>query len=361
MNKDYKNNSENKGFMVNESCKILFVGDSSYEMYVKAFYNAARNMSCITPMLVDFGKLNTAVSKKNALLRVERHYKLGLDVSKINKEIINYVYNNEVDIVFLYACDIVTVKTVRRLTKKAYVAVYNNDNPFSEYYQKYKWRNVLHSCKYADTVYSYRESNISEYKKCGAKKVKLMRSYYIKERNYYIPDEKIDMQIPDVCFIGHYEDDERIEYIRELADTGIDVGIPESWKSLNIDNDHLIYIAKTHSKYNDILNKTKIAIVFLSSINKDTYTRRCFEIPAVRTLMVAPFTPDIASMYEDSKEVVLYNNKTEFIEKISYYLEHDEERRNIAEAGYRRLIKDGNEVTDRIDQIINDWKKSNKK
>ncbi len=218
------------------------------------------------------------------------------------------------------------------------------------------WANLRRSLKYADMVYSYRQSDIDDYEKNGAKTVKMLRSYYMKSRNYYIPDESIDLNVPSVVYIGHYEDDGRADYIKALLDEGIEVGANYAWPNLGWNTERLIRFDKQTSmgRYNELLNKAKIAIVFLSSINNDTYTRRCFEIPAVKTLMIAPYTSDIASMYDEGKEAVLFRNKEEFVEKIKYYLSHEDERSLICDAGYDRLVKNGNEVGDRVREILND-------
>ena len=73
--------------------------------------------------------------------------------------------------------------------------------------------------------------------------------------------------------------------------------------------------------------------------------------------MVAPYTDDIASMFEDGKEVVLYRDEQEFVEKIQYYLEHEDERMRIANAGYERLMRDGHEVSDRVEQVMGAYKR----
>ena len=68
--------------------------------------------------------------------------------------------------------------------------------------------------------------------------------------------------------------------------------------------------------------------------------------------MLAPYTKELASMYEENKEVVFYRDKSEFVQKIQYYLEHNEERNAIANAGYERVIRDGHEVRNRVWQIV---------
>lgn len=344
--------------MLNKKCRLLFVGDSSYDMYVKAYYNAAKKMNDIEADLIDFDKLNTSISKDRFILRFERHYKFGYHIGLINKTVIEFVNKKKPDIVFLYTCDIITAATVKSISRKTYVAIYNNDNPFSKYYPKYQWQHFLKGLKYANIVYSFRKSNIEEYKRNGAVNVKIMRGYYIKERNYYIPDEDISFNVPKVCFLGHYEDDGRIQYIKALSDKGIDVGVPSDWKRYTITCANISYLENTHTHYNELLNKTKIAIVFLSHINDDTYTTRNFEIPAVKTMMLTPDNNDIRKLFVEGKEAVFYTDVDSFVEKVMYYLSNESEREEIAEAGYERLIHDGHEASDRVRDIIMDWEQN---
>ena len=197
---------------------------------------------------------------------------------------------------------------------------------------------------------------IQDYLDAGCKRVEVLRSYYIKERNYYIENPKI--KVPKVLFLGHYEDDGRAGYIKGLLDEKIEVGIFKAgWEKLEVGNPYLIRLENTfESSYNEMLNAADIAIVFLSQINKDTYTTRCFEIPMTKTLMVAPYNDDLASMFQEDKEIVFYRNKDEFVNKVKYYLGHEEERMKIAEAGYDRVVQDGHEAMDRVNFIMDLYK-----
>ena len=60
----------------------------------------------------------------------------------------------------------------------------------------------------------------------------------------------------------------------------------------------------------------------------------------------------LMAVVEDGKEVVLYRNEQEFVEKVKYYLEHEDERLQIANAGYERVMRDGHEVCDRVKQVM---------
>ena len=56
----------------------------------------------------------------------------------------------------------------------------------------------------------------------GYSNVTLLRSYFIKERNYPIPDLQTQKYKADVIFAGHYEDDGRDSFIKTILDAGID-------------------------------------------------------------------------------------------------------------------------------------------
>jgi spore maturation protein CgeB len=105
--------------------------------------------------------------------------------------------------------------------------------------------------------------------------------------------------------------------------------------------------------YNLALNSSKIALVFLSKLNNDTYTRRCFEIPATKSFMLSQYSEDLSILFKDGIEAVYFNSYIDLKHKIEYYLFHDNERKKIAEAGYNKLISDGHEASDRADDVIN--------
>jgi spore maturation protein CgeB len=48
----------------------------------------------------------------------------------------------------------------------------------------------------------------------------------------------------------------------------------------------------------------------------------------------------LGQIFEIGKEIVAYRGENELIEKLNYYLEHDDERKKIALNGYRRVLRD---------------------
>ncbi|PIR26825.1 MAG: hypothetical protein COV41_00565, partial [Candidatus Brennerbacteria bacterium CG11_big_fil_rev_8_21_14_0_20_43_10] len=49
---------------------------------------------------------------------------------------------------------------------------------------------------------------------------------------------------------------------------------------------------------------------------------------------------NLRDYYVDGKEIVIFKDTADMIEKIKYYLAHDKEREAIAQAGYERTIRE---------------------
>lgn len=67
---------------------------------------------------------------------------------------------------------------------------------------------------------------------------------------------------------------------------------------------------------------------------------RTFEIAACATLQLTDARDDLASFYTPGVEIVTYTTPQEMVEKIDYYLTHEEERQAIAMRGMYRTMRD---------------------
>lgn len=64
---------------------------------------------------------------------------------------------------------------------------------------------------------------------------------------------------------------------------------------------------------------------------------RVLDIMACGGFVITNSQPEITEYFEDGTEIVTFQSAEECLDKISYYLEHDEERLSIASAGQRRV------------------------
>jgi len=67
---------------------------------------------------------------------------------------------------------------------------------------------------------------------------------------------------------------------------------------------------------------------------------RLFEATGAGTMLITDRKANLHEMFEPEKEVVTYGSDGECLEMIKHYLDHEQERRNIAEAGQRRTLQD---------------------
>ena len=79
---------------------------------------------------------------------------------------------------------------------------------------------------------------------------------------------------------------------------------------------------------------------------------RAFEIPACGGFEMINYRPGLSQLFEIDKEIVSFNNYNDLIEKIDYYLAHEEERNIITKAGKVRVHKD-HTYSKRLQLMIN--------
>ena len=67
---------------------------------------------------------------------------------------------------------------------------------------------------------------------------------------------------------------------------------------------------------------------------------RDFDAPMSGSCYVTHDNADLRSVYAVGKEIVTYRTAADCVEKISFYLQHEVEREEIAQAGHRRALRD---------------------
>lgn len=347
--------------------KILVVGDFHANLHEQAFYDAFSELGYDTEKFSwhqYFGKApyNRSASKLlrsiNLWSKVQYHFSFGPLVNKLNRELLKKVREYKPDLVFIYRGTHIKPKTLNKIKSVgAVIFGYNNDDPFSKKYPAHFWRHFRKGIKYYDHLFAYRHKNIADYQAIGYAEVSLLRSYYIKKNNFHydiLPSHRYDC---DVMFAGHFENDGRDEYLKVLLEKGINLRLFGSdWHQ----SKHFQYFIDkcgpidylNNQEFNLALNSTKIALVFFSKLNNDTYTRRVFEIVAAKTLMLAPYTDDMASMFAKGKEADYFNSPVELLAKVKYYLDNALVREQLVESAFLRLANDGHEVKDRVKEVV---------
>ena len=177
------------------------------------------------------------------------------------------------------------------------------------------------------------------------------------------------LKIYDVSFVGQPHSNRR-EIVEKIKKTGIDVKCwGKGWPAGRIPQENMIKIF-SQSKINLNLTKSFGSINFraLASIffrreldkslkfvsprywfpnfqsflakKREQIKGRNFEIPGSGGFLLTSDADNLTDYYQDSKEIVIYKNINDMIDKVKYYLEHNEEREIITQAGYERTLRD---------------------
>lgn len=67
--------------------------------------------------------------------------------------------------------------------------------------------------------------------------------------------------------------------------------------------------------------------------------KRVMDIMGVGGFALTNYCEETAELFEEDKEIVMFRSPEELLEKVDYYLSHDEERERIAKAGQEKVLK----------------------
>lgn len=349
--------------------KILVAGDWHSELHEEVVSKA---LSDLGHELADFrwfsyfdrpslGPVSHAV---HLWRRFQNKYIVGPQVARLNRDFLELARSFKPDVIFVYRGTHIkreTLEVVKRHLPQSVLIGYNNDDPFSVHHAGYLWRHFLNAIPAYDLVLAYRHANIAEYHRAGAHRVEFMRSWFVSERNHRVSLSEAERSQfeSDVVFVGHYEDDQRLAFLEEIVRQGYRLRLfgpgydwdPVLRKSPTL-RGHVPVRLVWGDDYNRALCGARIALCFFSKLNRDTYTRRCFEIPASGTLLLSEFSSDLASLYCEGVEADFFRSRDEMMEKIRKYLSDDLARTRVADAGARRVREDGHDVGSRMRQLL---------
>ena len=347
--------------------KILVVGDWYSEVHEEGIYQAYRKLGHEVDRFSWYQYFQPGLTSifiirkmKYFWCKFQDKFIVGPIFEKINRDLIKKIDQCKPDLISVYRGTHITKNTLRRI-KKFYPQItlvsHNEDDPFADGHPYWLWRHFLASIPEYDIVLAHRLRNVKQYEQAGAGNVKFLRSWYAPERTYAVTlldEDRLKFEC-DAVFVGHYEDDGRIDYLEEIVRGGFKLrlfGPGKYWDPILRKSEvlrHLIPIQMAWcADYNKALCGAKVALCFFSKLNCDTYTRRCFEIPATKTVLLSEYSDELAALYQAGVEAEFFKTKLELMQKLRCHVEHGALRASVAQAGYQRVIADGHDVVSRM-------------
>lgn len=139
----------------------------------------------------------------------------------------------------------------------------------------------------------------------------------------------------DICFVGHVSSKNREDALDRLFRE-----FPNFYYG--------------QALFEDAARKYAESKIVFNIAMKEDVNMRCFEALATGSFLLTDWVPSIDELFEDGKHLVLYRSMDECIDKVKYFLAHDEVREKIAQAGYEHVIKN-HTIQHRVNRILEEY------
>lgn len=236
-----------------------------------------------------------------------------------------------------------TLKYIKAVSPSTLIVSYSPDNMALRHNQTQQY---LETIPLYDYIFTNKSYILEDMRKLGAKNIHFVNNSY--EETFHhpfklTPDEKKELG-GDVGFVGMWEQ-ERCESILYLAWHGVKVKVfgDKKWNKYKTYSPNLEIVGHLlkGEDYSKSLQAFRISLCFLRKMNLDQQTTRSVEIPACGGFMLAERTNEHLSLFKEDEEAVFFSSNEELLEKCLYYLNHETERKRIAESGRKRCITSG--------------------
>ncbi len=248
-------------------------------------------------------------------------------------------------------------QTIRALKKKGIIVTqYFNDDPFSArapFGLYWKFHRAITSY---DAHFVYRLLNIRRYHEAGASNVEHCAPTYDPMRHYCssLPLSPSDF-LADAAFIGHFENDWRLDCLDALKKSGCSVILKGGmWRDAIRGREISSLDPIEHAfgaEYNYIYSHVVAGLCFFSKINNDSWTERALEIVAVGGVLVCERTDEALRYFKDREEALFFSSIEELIQIVNHLKTNPEFRQNIRAAGFARLNRGHDTINDRALQV----------
>lgn len=354
--------------------KFLIVGEGSWSWYETACSDALNSMGVNSQTYSWSGLFRNSPQDsvqsqyRSQMHRVEARLGNGPITYLLNKELKQFIRSYAPNYILFYNTRQIypeTIAWIRKKYPKTIIGLYANDDPFSPEAIRGFWRHFLKSIPFFDLTYCFRPSNIPDFYAHGAADVRILLPYYVPNLHFPIDISTVhERYMCDVVFVGHFEDDGRLEALEQIAANGHKVNVfGGNWHkaagkiSASSPLRSILPVEPViGSHYRQALMGSKLAVGFLSSLNRDVYTTRNFEIPAMAVPLLSQYSAAQASMFTEGKEIEFFRDQQELLQKTHSLLRDEVKRNEMAAAAYDRVQSDNHHVGGRMSSVLDDFR-----
>jgi spore maturation protein CgeB len=154
----------------------------------------------------------------------------------------------------------------------------------------------------------------------------------------------------DVTFVGQPHGDRR-QTVSQLADAGIQVACwGFGWPSGQLAHAEMVDVFASSRVNLNLSNSSEVPglkarLRRLLHFNPPSprppqMKGRNFEVPGCGGFLLTELVPHLERYFELDREVAVFDGTDDLLDKVRHWLEHDEERQRVADAGYRRVMSE---------------------
>lgn len=289
-------------------------------------------------------------------IRILRRLGYPLDLAGANRQVLSHIERNPFDILWVDKGLTISPKTLLAVKSRypdCWLVSYSPDDMLNPRNQS---RRYLASVPLYDLHVTTKSYNVTELKDLGARDVLFIDNAYDPHthRPIALTGDEEKHWGADVGFVGGFER-ERYQMMLALAKVGVQVVVRgPGWEPYV--GQHPKLVVKPGwvlgDDYAGVICATKINLCFLRKVNRDLQTTRSFEIPACGGFMLAERTDEQLALFQEGKEAAFFSDEEELISKVRYYLDHEQERAQIAALGRERCLRSGYSNHERLRTVL---------
>lgn len=344
--------------------KILLIGENSKGAFSDLIYNNLIKLGIETKIINThvFFKISLRNRVLNKFLKTP--YYFGSGVRKLNKVILENALEDNSDFILFIKPTLIYPETIIKIKKnfggRAKIIGLTLDPPdIFNYNSDYFYK----SMPLFDLYIAGRREDAEVMRKFGAKKVYWF--LFGADTSCHYPIKISDTENKkigaDIVFLGTYSKGEkRVEYLERLCREGYDIKIYGNswdwhrlpWNSCLRKRNKIIPGSTPCEEMSKIIGASKIVLAFMRDVMEAKIGMRTFEIPLCKGFMLHQRTKEAEKFLIQDKEAVFFSDYEEMKEKIDFYLKHPELRKEIAEAGYKKILNCGLLNSDIVKKIV---------
>lgn len=284
-------------------------------------------------------------------------------LTKFNERLMGEIDEYQPDILFIIRGDFLfreMLQAMKERRKDMVSIIWMQDSAL-------RFFHVLESASLYDLFYTYEPADLPELHRRGIDARLLPQGF---DPDFYrkLPERKETLDLVFVGRISNYPNRHHLlsQLVPLVKDMGLQVAIyGRQWPHHDLPRLYRYKIKEpelgswirnfniSHSQAGEVYNSAKICLNLPDFDATQALTPRTLEITGAGGFQLTDYKESLEDIFEIDKEIVCYRDINELKEKIGYYLEHENERKEIAEAGYLKVHK-AHTFRHRIEKVLKD-------